>query len=149
VFPVAGSGAALKAEFILRAASFLTMGQYLFLTDHSGVGNPHAKPHVPEYQVERLDRLMIRMVASELAGKRLAPQEVIAIERGDREPLLHGPPSQQPQGQQATSAVHAVRRSNMVATAPSLRWLAFAGLLLGLFAFDALRDGRRNVTHVS
>jgi len=83
VFPVAASGVAMKAEFVMRAAGFLTLGQYLFLTDHSGVGNPHAEPHVPEYQVERLDRLMIRMIASELAGRRLAADEVIAIEGGD------------------------------------------------------------------
>jgi uncharacterized protein YegL len=72
VFPVAASGVATKAEFVMRAAGFLTLGQYLFLTDHSGVGNAHAEPHVPDYQVERLDRLMIRMIASELAGRRLA-----------------------------------------------------------------------------
>ena len=33
------------------------MGQYLFLTDHSGIGNPHAKPTTSNYTVERLDQL--------------------------------------------------------------------------------------------
>ena len=46
----------------------MTMGRYLFLTDHSGVGNPHAKPHAPEYAVEHLNRLMVRMIAQQLAG---------------------------------------------------------------------------------
>lgn len=87
VFPVAGRGVRLRVEFVLRAVSFLTMGQYLFLTDHSGVGNPHATPHVPDYAVEHLNRLMIRMIAEQLAGKRLIAQEVIAIERGDLSPL--------------------------------------------------------------
>jgi len=41
----------------------------LGLTDDSGVGNPHAEPNVPGYNVDRLDRLMIRMIASELAGE--------------------------------------------------------------------------------
>jgi hypothetical protein len=68
VYPVGCSGVAEQAEFIFRAAAFLTQGQYLFLTDHSGVGRAHAAPHVPDYQVERLDRLMVRMIASELAG---------------------------------------------------------------------------------
>lgn len=67
----------------MRTASVLTMGQYLFLTDHSGVGDAHATPSVSSFAVEKLDRLMIRMIASELAGKRLIPQEVIAIERGE------------------------------------------------------------------
>jgi hypothetical protein len=75
VFPVAASGVDLKAEFVMRATAFLTLGQYLFLTDHSGVGNPHAKPHVPEYTVEHLNRLMIRMIAGELAGKRLTARD--------------------------------------------------------------------------
>lgn len=83
VFPVGASGVESTAEVVMRTASLLTMGQYLFLTDHSGVGNPHATPDVPEFAVERLDRLMIRMIASELAGKRLVAEEVIAIEQGE------------------------------------------------------------------
>lgn len=83
VFPVGASGVEKSAEVLMRTASVLTMGQYLFLTDHSGVGNAHATPSVSSFAVEKLDRLMIRMIASELAGKRLIPQEVIAIERGE------------------------------------------------------------------
>jgi len=84
IFPVGASGVEKSAEVILRTASLLSMGQYLFLTDHSGVGHAHATPDVPKFAVERLDRLMLRMIASELAGKRLVPEEVIAIERGER-----------------------------------------------------------------
>ena len=43
----------------------------LFLTDDSGVGNAHAEPHLTNYHVERLDKLMIRMIAAELTGKRI------------------------------------------------------------------------------
>jgi hypothetical protein len=86
IYPVAGSGVKERAEFVLRSAAFLTLGQYLFLTDHSGVGRPHAAPHVPSYAVEHLNRLMLRMIASELAGKPLAAAEVLAIERGDLDP---------------------------------------------------------------
>ena len=99
IFPVGASGVEKKAEVILRTASLLSMGQYLFLTDHSGVGNPHATPDVPSFAVERLDRLMLRMIVSELAGKRLVAEEVIAIEHGERysyvAPKLCEPPSQQ------------------------------------------------------
>ncbi len=96
VFPVGASGVEKSAEVILRTASFLSMGQYLFLTDHSGVGNAHATPDVSNFAVERLDRLMLRMIASELAGKRLVPEEVIAIERGERY-SYHAPVHFQPQ----------------------------------------------------
>ena len=80
VFPVASSGVREQAEFIMRAAAFLTQGQYLFLTDHSGVGNRHAKPSAPRYSVEKLDQLMIRMIAEKLSGRTVFPQDVIAVE---------------------------------------------------------------------
>lgn len=89
VIPDGASGIEKTAEVLMRTASVLTTGQYLFLTHHSGVSNAHATPSVSSFAVERLDRLMIRMIASELAGKRLIPQEVIAIERGDRIPGHH------------------------------------------------------------
>lgn len=88
IFPVAASGVKDKAEFLMRAASFVTMGEYLFLTDHSGVGNPHAKPHTPRYDVEKLNQLMIRMIASELAGRKIPAHEIIAFQEGDTQPAL-------------------------------------------------------------
>ena len=80
LFPIAASGVRDEAEWIMRSAAFLTLGRYLFLTDHSGVGNPHAKPHKPQFSVERLNALMIRMISSELAGRELLPHEIIATE---------------------------------------------------------------------
>jgi|GEM_PF-5623757 len=44
VLSLGSSGVEKTAEVIMRTASLLTMGQYLFLTDHSGVGNAHATP---------------------------------------------------------------------------------------------------------
>jgi hypothetical protein len=136
VFPVAASGVAMKAEFVMRAAGFLTLGQYLFLTDHSGVGNAHAKPHVPDYQVERLDRLMIRMIASELAGRRLAADEVIAIESGDGSlPRFdEGPIDDQ---QQPTLPVSALRRESLRLSGLP-RWLILLAAVLGLCVVDSL-----------
>lgn len=96
IFPVGASGVEQTAQVILRTASLLSMGQYLFLTDHSGVGNAHATPDVPSFAVERLDRLMLRMIASELAGKRLAAEEVIAIERGEQYSYTAPPACQSP-----------------------------------------------------
>ena len=96
MFPIGASGVDTNAQIVMRTASLLTMGQYLFLTDHSGVGNPHATPEVSRFAVERLDRLMIRMIASELAGKRLVPDEVIAIEQGERYTIAAPIPPCQP-----------------------------------------------------
>ncbi len=136
VFPVAASGVAMKAEFVMRAAGFLTLGQYLFLTDHSGVGNPHAKPHVPDYQVERLDRLMIRMIASELSGRRLAADEVIALESGDGTlPRPDEGPILQEQ-QQDPSMPAAERTSVTLSGLP--RWLMLLAAVVGLCVVDSL-----------
>ena len=134
VFPVAASGAKQKAEFVMRTTAFLTLGQYLFLTDHSGVGNPHARPHVPSYQVERLDKLMIRMIASELSGKRLAPGEVIAIESGASPGELPIEPEQQQTGHPAPGASQARASFGM----PS--WVFLAAAILLLCLVDAAVD---------
>jgi hypothetical protein len=74
IYPVACSGYDNPTEFVMRTSALLTGGQFLFLTDDSGVGNAHAEPHLTNYHVERLDKLMIRMIAGELAGKRIAPE---------------------------------------------------------------------------
>ena len=80
IFPIAGSGTRDEAEFTFRTAAFMTMGQYLFLTDHSGIGLPHATPHVAEYNVEWLSAVMLRMIASELSGRDVLPSEILATE---------------------------------------------------------------------
>ena len=61
------------AEVVLRGAALITGGQYLFLTDDSGVGDAHAEPHIPYYHVEKLNNLIVRMIAGELLGKRTDP----------------------------------------------------------------------------
>jgi Mg-chelatase subunit ChlD len=73
IYPVAASGVETRLEFFMRTAAFLTLGQYLFLTDDSGLGDPHAQPHLPCYHVQPLDRLMIQMIRTELSGTRLEP----------------------------------------------------------------------------
>jgi hypothetical protein len=75
VYPVASSGVAGEAEFVMRATAMLTGAQYLFLTDDSGVGNPHAEPHIPCYTVEQLAPLMVRAVRSELSGRRVEAED--------------------------------------------------------------------------
>lgn len=79
VYPVASSGVAGEAEFAMRAAAMLTGAQYMFLTDDSGVGNPHAEPHIPCYTVEQLAPLMVRAVSSELSGHRVEAEPQFTI----------------------------------------------------------------------
>ncbi|MFO7563489.1 MAG: vWA domain-containing protein [Enhygromyxa sp.] len=79
VYPVASSGVAGEAEFVMRTTAMLTGAQYLFLTDDSGVGNPHAEPHIPCYTVEQLAPLMVRAVRSELSGRRVEAEDQYTI----------------------------------------------------------------------
>jgi len=74
-YPVAASGVASEAEIVMRAAAAGTGGQYVFLTDDSGVGNGHAEPHIPCYEVQSLRDVMIRMVHTELAGERISANQ--------------------------------------------------------------------------
>jgi len=74
IYPVAGSGVADEAEYFMRQAAELTLGRYLFLTDDSGIGNSHAEPHIPCYQVQYLNDLINRMIACALTGTRVSAE---------------------------------------------------------------------------
>jgi len=79
MYPIAASGVAESAELVMRAAAAMSGGEYIFLTDDSGIGNTHAEPHIPCYSVQTLRNSMLRAIASELAGQRIEadPQRTI------------------------------------------------------------------------
>ena len=81
VVPVAASGVADEAQYLMRSMAAVTQSRYLFLTDDSGVGLPHDEPDVPCYVVTRLDGLIERVVASLLVGHRVEPQPDAIIRR--------------------------------------------------------------------
>ena len=62
IVPVACSGTDKSTEFIMRSMALATNGTYLFLTDDSGIGNPHIKPTTDEFKVELLNNLMQRII---------------------------------------------------------------------------------------
>ena len=74
IVPVAASGVADEAEYIMRAMAASTQSQYVFLTDDSGVGNAHAKPAIDCYLVTRLDHALRRVLDSQISGKRIEPK---------------------------------------------------------------------------
>lgn len=79
VYGLAASGTDSAAEYLFRLVSFITGARYLWLTDDSGIGNPHAEPKVLCYQVTHLDKLLYRVIRSELTGKRVEadPSDII------------------------------------------------------------------------
>ncbi|HWY38561.1 MAG TPA: VWA domain-containing protein, partial [Bacteroidia bacterium] len=62
IIPLAASGVNKSTEYLLRSFALATNGTYVFLTDHSGVGNPHIKPSTNEYDVELLNALILRLI---------------------------------------------------------------------------------------
>lgn len=64
IIPVASSGVDKETEFLLRFLDVTTNGTYVFLTDHSGIGNSHLTPTIGYYQVEQLNNLLVRVINS-------------------------------------------------------------------------------------
>ena len=62
LIPITASGIDKETEFLMRFFSISTNGTYVFITDHSGIGNDHLEPSVGEYQVEYLNDLMVRLI---------------------------------------------------------------------------------------
>jgi hypothetical protein len=62
IIPVTCSGINKSTEYLMRAMALFTNGTYTFLTDDSGIGNPHIKPTTDKYDVETLNALLKRLI---------------------------------------------------------------------------------------
>ena len=59
VVPVMGSGVDKSTEFLMRSLAIATGGTYVFLTDDSGIGGSHIEPTIGEYEVHKLNDLLV------------------------------------------------------------------------------------------
>ena len=66
IIPVASSGIDKTTEYLLRTMAFRTGGTYTFLTDDSGIGGGHIEPTIGDYEVEKLNDLMVRVIGEYL-----------------------------------------------------------------------------------
>ncbi|MBI2391317.1 MAG: VWA domain-containing protein [Deltaproteobacteria bacterium] len=62
---VGASGIDKSTEYLFRQMSVYTGGRYVFLTDDSGVGDSHLVPDITGYQVEHLDKILVRVIGDE------------------------------------------------------------------------------------
>ena len=62
LIPVFCSSYSKDCEFMCRQCAILTGGTYVFLTDDSGVGGEHVVASVGQYQVEKLNELIVRLI---------------------------------------------------------------------------------------
>jgi hypothetical protein len=69
IVPVVCSGIDKSAEYLMRCLALATNGSYVFLTDDSGVGNPHIKPTTDEFKVELLNNLLQRLIGEMIYAK--------------------------------------------------------------------------------
>lgn len=58
IIPITGSNMQKDCEYLMRCCALATNGKYVFLTDHSGVGDKHIKPSTDEYDVFILNTLI-------------------------------------------------------------------------------------------
>jgi von Willebrand factor type A domain len=62
IIPITASGIDKATEYLMRSFAILTNGTYVFITDDSGVGNDHLEPTIGEFEIEKLNDLMVRLV---------------------------------------------------------------------------------------
>ncbi len=62
IIPIAASGIDKSTEYLMRAMALETNGTYLFITNHSGIGNDHIEPSTKSYKVEMLNDLILRVI---------------------------------------------------------------------------------------
>ena len=68
MIPVASSGIDKRTEYFLRCQAMMTGGDYIFLTDDSGIGGGHLQATVGEVVVEYLNKLLIRIINEHHTG---------------------------------------------------------------------------------
>ena len=62
IIPIASSGIDTETEFLLRIMSLASGGTYTFLTDDSGVGESHLEPTIGDYDVKKLNDLLVKII---------------------------------------------------------------------------------------
>ena len=74
IITVASSGIDKKTEYFFRSQSLLTAGQYVYLTNHSGIGGEHLDATVQEQLVvEYLNKCLIRLIDGYVTGEMAEP----------------------------------------------------------------------------
>jgi len=64
IIPVTCSGIDKSTEYLMRCIALATNGTYVFLTDHSGIGDKHIEPTTDKYDVEFFNDLILRLICS-------------------------------------------------------------------------------------
>lgn len=63
IIPITASGIDRETEYLMKQMAVFTNGTYIFLTDDSGIGAPHLEHVIPDYEVELLNNLLVRVIS--------------------------------------------------------------------------------------
>ncbi len=63
IIPIAASGIDKNSEFLFKYMATATYGDYLYITDHSGIGGSHLKPTGVKENKQYLNDLMVELIA--------------------------------------------------------------------------------------
>ncbi len=72
IIPVVASGSGnaemhdRNLEFLMRSSALATNGNYIFITDHSGVGGKHTEPILDNYEVELVNDIITRTIENNI-----------------------------------------------------------------------------------
>jgi hypothetical protein len=100
IVPLVASGGGYEMdksmEYLMRSLALATNGTYVFLTNHSGIGNHHTAPSTDSYKVETLNQILIRIVNqySEAPGCREKDWQQITETIDDQELIIQQQPDQ-------------------------------------------------------
>ncbi|MBO4390312.1 MAG: VWA domain-containing protein [Lachnospiraceae bacterium] len=62
LIPVVSSNSERETELFGRALAIMTDGEYVFLTDDSGVGDSHLEPIIGDYEVQKLGDIIVDII---------------------------------------------------------------------------------------
>ena len=62
IVPITASGITRETEFLMKFMAMATNGTYVFITDDSGIGSAHLAPVVQDFEVEKLNDLIVRLI---------------------------------------------------------------------------------------
>jgi hypothetical protein len=79
IIPITASGIDKSTEYLMRSLALATNGTYVFLTDDSGIGNPHIKPTTDKYDVELLNKLLVRLITKFTQSPNCRPVPVAPV----------------------------------------------------------------------
>ena len=95
LIPITASGIDRETEYLMKQLAMMTNGSYVFLTDDSGIGESHLTHAIPDYDVEKLNELLIRLISGYATGSscdQVIEDMSVEISK-DRNCLLYTSPS--------------------------------------------------------